>query len=103
MAAALPLMQGISQQVFGMFQGTVEGAPSRQRNTREYRDVRPKKKRYSFGEGEAGPSKPGSRSSALANEEARRRASAPVRRMNSPDNSVDSAMERIANFMGAKF
>lgn len=103
MAAALPLMQGISQQVFGMMQGSGGAATSRDRNVREYRDVRPKKKRYSFGEGNAGPSNPGGRSTAFANDEARRRASAPVRRGDSPGNSGDSAMERIANFMGAKF
>ena len=57
MAAAIPLVQGASNAVLEMLQssGSTQGrgeGQSRDRITREYRDVRPAKKRFSFGQEE---------------------------------------------------
>lgn len=113
MAAALPFLQDAGQRMMGMMQGNdqqenqARDAASRDRIVRPYRDVRPDKKRFSFGgEEPAGPSSSKKTSRSVSNpaqDAGRRRVSAPVKQ-NGPDSNLDSTtFEKIASFIGADF
>jgi len=113
MATTIPYMQEASRRVMGMMQG-VQGAQeadglrqaSSSRNTivREYRDVRPSKKRFSFSADDSGSNSRKS-SQSFSNPpvydiDPRKKASA-SNKQSSSIGSSDSAFERIAKFMGA--
>lgn len=111
MAAALPFFQDAGQRMLGMMQGNggqqgnqAREAVSRDRIVRGYRDVRPAKKRFSFGgEEPLGSSSLRKTSRSVSNpaqDAARRRVSAPVKQ-NVPDSNLDSTFGKIASFIGA--
>ncbi|UZJ54804.1 hypothetical protein CBS101457_004124 [Exobasidium rhododendri] len=107
MAAAMPLLQQASQKVMEVVQGTgavddlFDSGSKQNTRTREYRDVRPAKKRFSFsGDDDSVGSRKSSQSYPRSDNDKKRRASGPSRGSKSTT-SDDSAFERIAKFMGA--
>lgn len=112
MAAAMPLMQEASRRVMEMVQGT-EGATQNvdgfndqaSSSSRKYRDVRPAKKRFSFSGEEGSRSRKSSQSYLQEDKDSKRKASysGKQRTSTSPSSNGDSAMDRIARFMGADF
>jgi hypothetical protein len=116
MAAAMPYVQDASKWVLDMVQGNSQPADqsgqrpsSRSSMTREYRDVRPAKNRFSFSGGEeGGASGAGSRktSRSFSNSQfdtEKKRSSSSSSKQASPNNADDSPFERIAKYMGADF
>lgn len=113
MAATMPFVQEASKRIFDMMQGTDagsaasnrdQGASSRNPMVREYRDVRPAKKRFSFTAEDGSTSRKSSQSysNPPLDFDNKRKASG-SNRQGTPTSSTDSAMERIARFMGADF
>lgn len=87
--------------------GSQEDTNARKPILREYRDVRPSKKRFSFsGADEGGPTSSRKSSRSFSNppyEVDKRRASGGAGKQGVPNSSADSVMERFARFVGADF